>query len=443
VGEHSSLTGTDLNRKQTTRRGHSSKSARLVAGFFFLALFLDYYGGFGIKYIAFGISVLWVLQHPGTARALRSIRADLVVLLVIPILLIAFHLIDNVLLSVKNVTFTTYLNRSYSTISSSLLIVLYPLFSTVGSSYIWKQITLGFRFVAVVVILVYSLNVVGVINVDRFNSFASRYRIGLFGPDPRMEEQFVPQNQKVVSIPFVAYPMVLALGHEAISSPLFASLLFLGLIVTGERGLILGGILLVILTLALTKGISVRKSLKRIAAVAALLLIVVVFSQPIRYRITGIFLKRAAELVGVQDASTLIRLGHIEGYANLLSAHPYMAIIGAGPMGEIYNPFLHSEIKVTEMSILNNALYFGIPFMFLYIFWLYRSIFRLWRLRHRVGFRASDIAMLMGAAIFWLAGNTNPLMNSPFSIIMFMLLTLRFSEIRRSSGKLNNPAASN
>ena len=390
---------------------------------------MDYYGGFGIKYIAFAMAVLWVLQNNRSLRALKSIRSDLLVLVIVPLALIVLHVSDNVLLSSKNVTFAEYIRRSYSTISSSLLLILYPLFSYVGSSFIWKQIVLGFRIVAVVVIVIYSLNLAGIINVDQFNQFATKYRVGLFGPDPRMEDQFVPQREKVVSIPFVAYAMIFVLGYEATTSPLFASIIFVGLLVTGERGLIFGGIMLIVLTLTLSGRISVRKYLKKFLLLFAFVVIVVVFSAAIRYRITGIFLRRTTELVGAQDASTLIRLGHIDGYANLLASSPLAGIIGAGPMGEIYNPFLHSYIQVTEMSILNNAIYFGIPFMILYVVWLYRSTVRLWHKRHAVGFKKADISMLLGAAIFWLAGNTNPLMNSPFSIIAFMLLTLRVSEI--------------
>jgi len=415
---------------------HSSKAARIVTGFFFLALFVDYYGGLGIKYIAFTVGILWVLQYRHSLRIFRRVGQDLFVLLFLPLALMVLHIYDNVLLSSKEVTFTQYISGSYSAISSSTLLILYPLFSYVGTSAIWKQIVTGFRVVSVAVLVIYALNVTGVIDVVQFQKIATEYRIGVFARDPRLlQDAFIEQSQKVNAFPFVAYAMLLTLGYEVTTSSIAASLIFVALLVSGERGLIIGGVVLMISAVLLSTRVSLKKAIKKYVLFVLLMMVVVLSSEAIRYRISGVFMKRTSEMFEGQDPSTLLRLGHIEGYINLLAAQPAAAFVGAGPMAEIYNPFLHEEIKKTEMSVLNDSIHFGIPLAIILIFWRYRAAFKLWIKRGRPDFRREDMALILGASIFWLVGNTNPLMDSPFSMIAFMLISLRTIEIsnRRSA----------
>jgi hypothetical protein len=81
------------------------------------------------------------------------------------------------------------------------------------------------------------------------------------------------------------------------------------------------------------------------------------------------------------------------------------------------------------MSMLNLMLWYGIPYALLYVLWLYRAAWHLWRLRKRPGFSNTDLGLILGAGMFWLVGNTNPQMTSPFALIAYMLLTVRVSEL--------------
>jgi hypothetical protein len=82
------------------------------------------------------------------------------------------------------------------------------------------------------------------------------------------------------------------------------------------------------------------------------------------------------------------------------------------------------------MSILNLALWFGLPYAFLYTFCLYLAAWRLWRLRRKPGFEKRDMALVIGAAVFWLVGNFNPMMVSPFGTIAYILLVVRRAELK-------------
>ena len=138
-------------------------------------------------------------------------------------------------------------------------------------------------------------------------------------------------------------------------------IIFVALLIVAQRGLIMGGALLIVLTTVLSKGLSFKGLIKKYLMFFLLMLVVISQSEAISYRLTGVFFERTTQLINVEDASTLFRLGHIQGYLSLLQDDPYAAIVGSGPMGEIYNPFAGRSIQLLEMSILNLAIWFGIP----------------------------------------------------------------------------------
>lgn len=90
-----------------------------------------------------------------------------------------------------------------------------------------------------------------------------------------------------------------------------------------------------------------------------------------------------------------------------------------------------SRVTGTEMPLLNLAIYYGLPYSLLYCFWLYRMAWRLYRLRHKPSFHKYDYALVLGAVVFWVTGNTNPQMTAPFAMFAYMLLWVRILELKR------------
>lgn len=403
------------------------KSASRISALLLLGLFIDYGGGFGIKKVVALLALGWVLFRRGSIR----IRwADLIVFLVIPGLLGLLHLglalIDPVF---DDTGLMTYGLRFYNTISSFVLILLFSIFHDAGCHTVMRQIIVGFRLVAVVILVVFVLHVTGVINLCDFQQVARTYRVGFIGLDSRLSA--VEASQRPVLSPRIAFAMPFALGYELSASVVGALLMVLALLVVGSRGLLIGLGLLLVLWIFMPLGKArLRFVVTRIMPLAVLLLSVMLIFEPIRFRLTGVFMNRLTDALQSEDLAIQIRLGHVEGYLDFVEDEPWTLLFGAGPTGYFTNPFLGFRYSVTEMSILNLALWYGLPYALLYSFWLYRGAWRLWRLRYTPGFNKGDLGLILGAGVFWLTGNANPQMTSPFAIIAYMLLVARAAELR-------------
>lgn len=412
----------------------SPKVARIIMGIFLFGFFADYGGGLGIKYIVFLIAFLWILRYKKSMSILAGRWRDIMVLIFIPVLISILHIPEILWFSSGDISVTTYIMRLYNTISSPVLIMLYPLFRYVGSSIILRQMSIGFRLVAIILIASFILSILGIIDVRELNEISIQYKIGYLGRDPRLEDALIDEYQKVIIAPFIAFPMLLMISYEMVVSPAGAILLLTSLLLIGSRGLIIGAIILIIITIFFIRGGGLKRSFNKYLIFLSGIILIIFFYEPFRFRLTGVFFERTRQMINFEDFTTLVRIGHFEGYRNLIENRPSSLLFGNGPTGEIYNPFLGENRDVTEISVLNTALYYGIPYALLYVCWLYRAALKLWYKRWDLGFKKEDMALLLGAAIFWFCGNTNPQMNAPFSIFAYMLLVLRTWEI----GQLGN-----
>jgi hypothetical protein len=412
------------------------KVASLVLAIFFLGLFIDYGGGIGIKNVFGALALGWVLLRARSFRILRHRRLDFIVLLVIPAFLGLVHLGLAVVDLSNNTDLVTYAVRFYNTISSFLLILLFPIFYFAGSQTVKRQMSIGFRLVSILILVLFALQVVGVIHLTDYTEIADTYHIGFIGYDPRLPE--APSSQQGQLAPRIAFAMPLAFGVELATSAVSATMMLLSLLVVGSRGLLLGVILLFVIWLVLSLSMARRRIvLLRIGIFIAVAVITLGLFEPIRFRLTGVFLERTASLVNVEDASTLARLGHFEGYRNLIQNDPWKLFIGAGPAGYIDNTYFASlgadpRVETTEIPLLNLSIYYGLPYAILYAVWLFRGAWRLWRLRKVPEFQKSDLGLVLGAVIFFITGNTNPQMTAPFAIVAYMLLVVRADELRQS-----------
>ena len=349
-------------------------------------------------------------------------------LLFIPIFFIMFHLPEYILFSSAPTNIKEYLSNSFGEISSPLLILLYPLFRRVGTVRILNNMRVGFRIVAFTVIGLFLLNSLGVIDIRELNGFATKYRIGIFGADARLEHSWVSGSQKVVIIPFVGFAMILMLGQELSRSVTVSAVYFIALLIIGERGLIFGAVLITTLFLFLNKK-SQTNVYKKYLLTFIMMVITVSIVDNIRFRLDEVFIKRSVQMFKAEDISTKVRIAHFQGYFSLVSESPYVLVFGAGPNGKIDNHMTGSRHSSTEMSVINTALHFGLPYLLLYLFILYSAIRQLWSKRYHSNYTNADLALIICISVFWIIGNTNPLMNSPFSIIAFMILRIRSSEL--------------
>ena len=420
-----------ISRPREERSLSGVRSAQLMARLVVVSLFADYYGGFGVKYLVFVIALIWIAGRHKAIASLREIRRDIIALIVIPILFIGLHVVDNVLFAQQAVDWGTYLSRSYSTISAAVFILLYPLFRRAGSATVLRWMVVGFRVTAAFVIFVFTLNWFGIIDVRDFQDFTMNYRVGVYGIDGRVIDPLADTGQKVHAYPFVAHAMPLLLGMEALAAPWAAALIVSALLFVAQRGLIFGGILTILVTTTLAGGAGRLKKLRNVLILGVLLTVALMESNVLAYRLTDIFFERSIELVNIQDDSTSFRLGHFEGYFSILKDQPYVALIGGGPTKEIFNPLMGASIPLTEISILNTAIWFGIPYAVFFLLWLFGAAWELWKCRGWSDRRNEDVALLVGAVVFWLIGNTNPLMNTPFSVLALVLLRVRLAEIAR------------
>ena len=413
-----------------TRPNKVHNSARWISAILLFGIFIDYGGGFDIKTIAGLLALSWVLLQKSSFHILRRRRADLIVFIVIPGLLGLLHLCLAVLNPFNRVSLMTYGVRFYNTISSPLvLILMFPLFYYAGSHAVMRQIVVGFRIVVVIILVVFALHITGAINLRDYWGIAQGYRIGYIGLDPHLQE--VEDRLRPNLAPRIAHVIPLALGYEFLISLTSTSLMFLSLLVVGSRGLLIGAFILMIFWMFIVSRISrLRIIFTRIIPLGVIVISVMLLLGVLGKRFTGSFAERMIQAFERSDLSTQIRIGHMEGYLQLLRDKPWTFLVGMGPIGEFTNPFLGVQLSIVEMSVLNLALWYGFPYAVLYSWWLYRAAWRLWNLRGTYGFEKTDISLILGATIFWLTGNFNPQMTSPFAIIAYMLLVARIMELR-------------
>ncbi len=413
------------------RRRH--RAAVLASGILLTALFLDYGGGFGIKYVAIGAAFGWVLLRRSSYALWRRHWSDFIVLIGIPAALSVGHFISTFAGSSDGSDPLHFAVRFYNTVSSPALLLLLPMVYAAGVGTVTRQMSLGFRAVAAALIALFVLHTSGAVDLGNYTAFFEQYELGAVGVDSRISEATLGERGQYSLR--VAFAMPLILGYELARSGAGAVLMCVGLLIVGSRGLLLGVGLLIAVWLMLAMSPARRRTLlTRMVVALALIASAVALIPALRFRLTEVFVQRTVSMVGGQDYTTLVRLGHLAGYRALVLAEPRTLLVGAGPTGTIESPFYaltagEPRAAATEFSLLNVALYYGVPYALLYALWLYRGAWRLWRLRHRPGFQRSDLGLILGAVIFWITGNTNPQMTAPFAILGYMLLAVRAAEL--------------
>jgi hypothetical protein len=402
--------------------------ATLIMGLFLFGIFVDFGGGLRVKLAFTLLALLWVLTRAVTLQLWYKCRWDLLILLGLPILLGVAHILLQ-----PDVGLLEGLSNLYETISSPLLLLLFPLFFLTGGHRTQRMILVAMGVVALVMLLLALLHVAGIINLASYTSLARAYQVGFIGIDPRQPD--MPANFRPLVGLRVGFGLVLGLGFAIAVSWVWTGIILLGIILLMARGMWLGAVLVLALWLVLNRKRYRFKLTKRQVLVAIVVFAVAVglvvgtdLKDLVTNNITQI-LGRFDQARQLEDLSTQVRVGHLDAYVEMIMRTPMGGIVGLGPMATLYNSVVGEDIDLTEFASLNLAMWWGIPYLVLYLGWLFGSAWQLWRLRRRPGYTAEDTGLVLGATIFWLAGNTNPLMTSPLGIIALMLIRTRFLEL--------------
>lgn len=404
-------------------------SALKVAIFLMFAMFLDYGGGIGIKLAATAIVVIWTILQPRSVSIYLKHKGDFIVFLLIPLALAGFNMVWN------QPTNPLYgMITIYNSLSSPLLILLFPLFLYAGAQSIQKIMYYGFLTVASVMFSLIFLHYIGAYDVLNLGEIGERFRLGRFGLDTRHMGADSSERAEVAF--FIAYALILGLGIACYRSPTGIFLIFGALILLRARGMILGGgLLLVALTFFNRSFLSYQMRKLNIFSLLVLVgFIILIFYSGMNTLLSSTWTAiydRLTQAAAVEDLSTRVRIEHIKAWQGLIDTRFLGALTGFGPWQWFYDDMYLGWDTTVEMSILNIMKNYGIPYACLLVFWHLKITYSLYVLRRKPFFSQSDYGLIFGSLCFWLAGNTNPtFLSTPMSIFAFMLLRARVFEIQ-------------
>lgn len=416
-----------LRPRYALRWRYLRKGAPWLAAFLFLATFVDFGGALFVKLMATLIALLWAATRGGAVTVWLAERWDLLIFIGIPVVLSVLHA------AAGNVT---SFGQVYETISSPLLLLLLPLFALTGGARTQRLLLNLYILLALTMLAVGVLHYLGTINLASYTATAQEYRIGFIGIDPR--QPGVASNLRPVVGPRVGYTLVFGLGLALPVSALYSVIIGAALVLLKARGMLLGGAALAGAWVLTTAHPSLR--VRRRTLYMFLLVVLVVGVALSLSAVRGLLFTSGEEL-GVrlqqawyaEDESTLIRLGHFQGYRYMVEEQPLGLLFGFGPGAQLHNVYTGNLVSLTEIALLNIALWYGIPYAALFFGTLVLAAVKLARLRRRPGFTRDDWGLALGALFFWLAGNTNPLLLSPITFFALMLIRVRTHEIRVAS----------
>ena len=391
-------------------------------------LFIDYSGGIGLKYFGFLIALPALFSSSIKISDYREISKEIVIFILIPLFLLLLHLGREAMSQNRPLYLIQYLQIGLMPISSTIYLVFYPLIKKQGAKRISAFISNGLYLVSLLVIILYSLNVMGILPVDVYMQFVQDYRLGIAGYDPRLQHTIESNSyfNAAVIMPFISYIIPLYLGYNYFKSPQKCIAILFAVMLLSQRGLMLGSFIIV----GLCQFVSTEKVLSRVSKILLIFIILatsVYLSDTLRFRLFDVFIERFNNLTReTTDISVLIRIGHIRGFINSLSDRWYSFFIGGGSFNKFTNTFTGTSFIYTELALINTSLIYGV----LYTLALYATLtsiaIRLYRKRRKsLHPEIEYIGLSIGFVVMLLIGNTNPVVNTPLMIITYMILKSR------------------
>lgn len=412
-------------------RRYWSRTACWSTTLLLCGLVLDFGGGFGVKALCAGVALWWTLTRTTAWRLWRYYMRDVLVLLVVPVVVGLAHW------AVDDAATWTSLGGGVRTVSGHLFILFAPLITLTRPQFLYSVMRRLFRFLSVTIVLGAVAHYMGVIDLGSWSEWATKYGVGYIGLDPR--QMVAARNTRFIIMPRIAQALPIGVALDVVSSLPWAIVLSVASLLTKTRALAAA----VPATMMLSLWASGRMSrmLRTGRRVAILVCLVLAFGlatlladQPLLLGGTAqeVFARISHAIEG-RDGSTLTRLEHLRGYSRLVEARPWTLLVGAGPGARIYNARLDQDVALTEMPLLNLALWYGVPYSLLYLALCLGATLGLWRLQYHQSYCRDDAALVAGSAVFWITSSLNPLMTSPIAVLMYATLRARSVQIRQSS----------
>jgi len=413
------------SKKKRGAFGHSE----WVISLFLSGTILDYGGGFYVKHAVFSIAVIYLLTQRRAYTIWLHCLADLAIVILIPTIITMGHLI----LSPGAADFENILEQLWGRIGSPSYFIFVPLIYFVGAERTANWFVVILTTLAMVTILLILAHVIGMINIFEYTEFMVRHRLALFGTDTRAADLGISS----VGLPSFGASQAFPVGFSLAlaSHPVSAVILAAAIILQIQRGQVLGLIFSLVLMLAQMRrmilvGLGKIPKVSRRAMKIIVLLVLLILAMGVTITfymgdIISVLMHKYRLIISLQDESTLVRLGHIEGYWLYVKEAPLGLLWGFGPNAYFFNTVTGYPVFMTEMVILIYIFWYG---------WLYTTIFYAW-----IGFglcsllkhsrKPFDSALVTALVVLLIIGNINPVMFTPMSFFFLALVRARRFEL--------------
>lgn len=134
-----------------------------------------------------------------------------------------------------------------------------------------------------------------------------------------------------------------------------------------------------------------------------------------------------AAIMETDEASNVVKYGHLSSYATLFDENPLYLIFGQGPGTSFYSEGFNEMVFKTEWSYLEIIRCYGLfSLLIVYVYW--RPLLTFWRFRESDAFTYS---MFWTYLAYLLIAGTNPLLISSTGMIMMLMAYSYEDKIKR------------
>lgn len=136
-----------------------------------------------------------------------------------------------------------------------------------------------------------------------------------------------------------------------------------------------------------------------------------------------------AAIMETDEASNVVKYGHLSSYATLFDENPLYLIFGQGPGTSFYSEGFNEIVFKTEWSYLEIIRCYGLfSLLIVYVYW--RPLLTFWRFRESDTFTYS---MFWTYLAYLLIAGTNPLLISSTGMIILMMAYSYEDKVKRSN----------
>jgi hypothetical protein len=403
---------------------------KYILYFVIAGTFIDYGGGFYVKYLVYFIGLGYVMIRKQSLIIFNEVRLDLVVFLFAPLFICLLHTVFYMDMDIRQA-----IGACLTKVGSPAYLLLMPLIFLGGAINAQRFITLCVIIVAVATLTLVALHLFGVINIFDYSGFVTEYRIALFSSDPRADTTYFasPPIPCFSSSEIFPTGVLFSLSHW----PFWGIVIFLATVISAQRGLIIGSLasafvwsIYLLYQRRENKTLAIRASWKSLFISLTAITIIVSFVMFVGAASIDLFSGKT-KMSFQDDPSLQERLGHLDGYIQKVSQNPFNLIVGFGPKGSFVNTFTGAPIEMTEMVWLAYLLWYGLPYTILFYLLYFIRVAELWKLRNVAYFTRHDMALIIGCTMLTVYGNVNPILLTPLAFLVFSIMRIRTVELKK------------